>query len=177
MIELEQLLTQEDCSACDGCCRYAERESVWTPLFLFDEIVELTEGNIVPTCLFTHSAWRQKAAARIDLVQDEGRFFCSCFDVAQNKCKIYPHRPLDCRLYPFVLARKDKKIYLALDEKCPGAQRRSGTKEMKDYIQYLVKFFASKKTEDLLKRDPEFVQEYPSGLKFLISLWNYSPSP
>lgn len=176
MVKLKQFVGQDFCLSCDGCCRYAERESIWSPLFLFEEIVELTEKNIVPSCLFTHGHSRLKEPAKIDLIEQNGQFFCPCFDIKWKKCKIYSCRPLDCQLYPFVLTRKDNKACLAVDEKCPYIRQIKETKPKKDYIRYLIKFFASKKMERLLKENPEFIQEYPSDLKFLTTLWNYSLS-
>lgn len=170
MIQLKQFVPESVCLSCDGCCRYAERESNWSPLFLFEEIVELTEKNIVPSCLFTHGHTRLKGPAKIDLIEQNGQFFCPCFDIKGKKCKIYSCRPLDCQLYPFVLTRKDNKVYLAVDEKCHYMRQIKETKPMKDYIQYLIKFFASKKMERLLKDNPEFIQEYPLDLKFLTTI-------
>jgi hypothetical protein len=68
------------------------------------------------------------------------------------------------------LARKDNKVYLAIDEKCPYVHQIEGAKPMKDHIQYLIKFFASKKMERLLKENPEFIQKYLSDLKFLTTI-------
>ena len=46
-----------------------------------------------------------------------------CHYFKDGKCEIYPFRPLECRLYPWVLTWKDNKLDLRLDELCPDAAR------------------------------------------------------
>jgi len=38
----------------------------------------------------------------------------NCVFYKNNKCEIYDIRPLDCRLYPFDIIKKDNKFYLIL---------------------------------------------------------------
>ena len=54
-IELKQFVPGKVCLSCDGCCRYGQKDTVWAPVFLYDEILELTEKNILPSSLFTHA--------------------------------------------------------------------------------------------------------------------------
>ena len=105
MIDIEPFVPQEVCLACRGCCRYAASDSSWSPLFLFSEIQELTEKNILPSCLFAHRNQASGRPARIDLLAGEANFLCPCLDPGKNVCRIYPHRPLECRFYPFLLTK------------------------------------------------------------------------
>jgi len=54
-------------------------------------------------------------------------FICPAFDVATNRCAIYDDRPLDCRLYPFVVARPPKggQPLLGWDRLCPYLREES----------------------------------------------------
>ena len=47
---------------------------------------------------------------------------CIFFDPETRKCKIYDHRPLACRLYPFIFIRDENlmEIYVKGDRFCPG---------------------------------------------------------
>jgi len=166
-----QFVPEKECLSCDGCCRYSQKQTVWAPLFLFDEIVELTAKNIVPCSLFTHADTRCGEAVRINLVEmSGGQFMCPCFDSGANKCKIYDYRPFDCSLYPFLLARLGDQAYLAVDENCPYIKKTSPTKDMLDYVQYLAEFLSSANIIKAVKDDPRIVQEYPHGVKRLAIL-------
>ncbi len=45
-----------------------------------------------------------------------------------NRCKIYPHRPRACKLYPFILIRHGPllKVYIRDDKFCPGINHPDG---------------------------------------------------
>ena len=170
-MKVDQFVPEKECLLCNGCCRYSQKRTVWAPLFIFDEIIDLTARNIVPCCLFTHVDSRAGQAARIDLIEAEGgQFIYPCFDLGANKCKIYANRPFDCQLYPFLLAKASDKAYLAVDENCPYVKKIGSTQAMKDYIRYLVEFFSSGNIIKVIKGDPQIVQEYPHGVKILALL-------
>jgi Fe-S-cluster containining protein len=42
---------------------------------------------------------------------------CIFFDTASDKCKIYQERPLECRLYPFLLDFSKKRTGAFLDKR------------------------------------------------------------
>lgn len=170
MIELRQPAIEKFCLDCKGCCRYAEKESVWSPLFMFEEIIEVTEKNIIPRSLFSRPGERPGKAARIRLAEYAGHFICPRLDPKSNACNIYVSRPLDCRLYPFLLAAKDRQAYLAMDKKCPYSAETLKKGISPEYKKYLVDFLES---ESFLKRaqnNPEIVQEYVCDTEFLAVL-------
>jgi Fe-S-cluster containining protein len=170
MIELRLPAIEKFCRDCKGCCRYGEQESVWSPLFMFEEIVEVTGKNIVPCSLFSGSGGRSGKAARIRLVERAGHFLCPCLDPESNACKIYAFRPLDCRLYPFLLARRDHKAYLALDKKCPYAVSLLKEGLAPKTKQTLVDFLESELFLKQAQNNPEIVQEYACDTEFLAVL-------
>ena len=47
---------------------------------------------------------------------------CVFLDPETKKCRIYEHRPLACKLYPFVLIKHGNKleVYVKKDSDCPG---------------------------------------------------------
>lgn len=167
MLRLKPFVPQGVCLSCDGCCRYPEKETVWAPLFLFEEILELTQKNILPSCLFTHPDIRRKRAARIDLISHEDFFICPCFETSDHKCKIYSFRPLECRLYPFLLTRKGNEVFLAFDKKCPYMRQDAKGKTQEAYVRYLRGFLRSEEFLRLAKNNPEIVSVYPQDLEIL----------
>jgi Fe-S-cluster containining protein len=170
MHHVRQFVPQSVCLSCQGCCRYAERDTVWAPVFLFEEIVELTQKNVLPVCLFTHSYVHKKEAVRIDLIEEEGGFICPCFDSKKNTCKIYAFHPLDCQLYPFLLVARDGKKYLALDEHCPYTQEQKNLLEFKKYVEELTLWLHTKEFFAIAAANPAIFQEYPGKIELLASL-------
>ncbi|MCX5715534.1 MAG: phosphatidylglycerol lysyltransferase domain-containing protein [Candidatus Omnitrophica bacterium] len=96
---MKQFIPSECCLKCDVCCRFLDAESPYAAG------LDLTpEGNRFTQPLHAGAG-----------------FICSCLNPKNNRCKIYVDRPLDCKLYPFVLMWDEdyKDIVLGLDHKCP----------------------------------------------------------
>ena len=174
MLKVKQFVPGQICLSCDGCCRYSDKTTVWAPLFLFEEILELTGKNIVPCCLFTHPGRITKKAARINLTEEQGMYICPCFNLPDHTCKIYPFRPLDCQLYPFLLARKKNKLFLALDEKCPYARRVMDSLVFDSYVKYLLEFLSTNDFLQATVSNPEIFQDYDSDIKYLADLPHFT---
>lgn len=170
MLTLKPFVPEGFCLSCQGCCRYPARDTVWAPLFLFEEILELTQANILPSCIFTHPDARAKTAARIDLVEEDLTFICPCLETKTNKCKIYSSRPFDCQLYPFLLASRGNEAYLAIDTKCPYGVKARDSREFRDHVRYLEGFLTSKEFLKLAGNDPGIVQHYAQDVEFLLAL-------
>jgi Fe-S-cluster containining protein len=167
---LDSLIPSEVCLSCRGCCRFAERGSVWSPLFLYEEIEKLVADDLVPACLFSHSGASLKKASRIDGVEIDDQLYCSCLDTRSNACKIYSHRPLDCRLYPFLLLKKDGKVFLALDVKCPFAADPRQAPTLSSWQNEVMRFVSTPEFKKTVRRNPEILQAYPGDFKILAPL-------
>ena len=61
---------------------------------------------------------------------------CVFLDPETKKCRIYDHRPLACRLYPFIFVKHGKKmeIYVKEDSFCPGLNHREGEPITKEFL-------------------------------------------
>lgn len=176
MLTLRQFIPKAFCLSCDGCCRYAGKDTSWSPLFLFEEILELTKKNILPCCLFSSKKASLRAAGRINVIEARDGFICPCLEVKSNKCKIYRYRPLDCRLYPFLLLRRGKKAYLAVDNNCVFIREGCDEKKLRAYAKYLLKMLSMKEFTLVLKKNPQIIQEYCGNIKILDDLpWNLNP--
>lgn len=90
-------------------------------------------------------------------------FYCSFFNLAQNKCRIYQKRPFECRLYPFLLQRQKNKFYLAADLNCPFVQKNLKSRKFKAYLRYLTRLFGSPALKNLLRQNTRLFQRY-SGI-------------
>lgn len=59
---------------------------------------------------------------------------CVFLDPETKRCRVYKHRPLACRLYPFVFVKKNKIIEVYISEECPGIGHPKGKIVNGDFI-------------------------------------------
>jgi Fe-S-cluster containining protein len=151
---IKQLLSSKACLECQGCCRFSEPETIWSPFLLNEDIQELLNHNIPPSII--------TPSKKIRLLPDSknNNFICSLLNTQDNKCKIYSFRPFECQLYPFIINRKDKKVFLACDLQCPFAKKNLSTQGFKKYTQYLVNLLNSLLHLKILRDNPQIIQEY-----------------
>ncbi|MFA4984784.1 MAG: YkgJ family cysteine cluster protein [Candidatus Omnitrophota bacterium] len=123
---IRQFVPGEVCLKCKGCCRFSEEDSIWLPALLDSE---------------SHLAAGAKKVNSIPW-QGEG-FICSFLSADDNECKIYPSRPFECQLYPFLINRKGKDLFLSVDLNCPFAAQHIGQPQFRAYQDYLKSFLAA----------------------------------
>lgn len=61
---------------------------------------------------------------------------CVFLDPEAKRCRIYGHRPLACRLYPFVFIKKgaEMEVYVKEDPFCPGLNHPEGEPVTKEFL-------------------------------------------
>lgn len=108
------------CLACDVCCRFASPTASFIPHFTPEEAADC--GLQTPARRPTEAA-NPRPGVRPLVEPDGERWRCPFRHPASQACTIYEKRPLDCRLYPFVLMydRNGTEVWLGLDEVCPFA--------------------------------------------------------
>ena len=151
---IKQLIPEEVCVKCQGCCRFKEYNSAWLPCLLEEEIQDLLDKKMPPASLSL-----DKKIQPLPHPQGEG-FICAFFDIHENKCKIYVFRPFECQLYPFLINLREKRIILTVDLNCPYIRENLKSQECKEYIDYLVAFLNSPAQIRLLKNNPQILQAY-----------------
>ncbi len=156
---IKQFVAEEVCLKCQGCCRFAESNSVWLPCLLEEETLELVDKKDIPGV----SLSLDKRLMPVAIEAKEG-FFCPFLSIHDNKCKIYSSRPFECQLYPFLLSMRDKKVQLTVDLNCPYIQDKIKSIEFKEYIQYLTETLNSSKQLKILKDNPQLIQAYAEVL-------------
>ncbi|MEW6686389.1 MAG: YkgJ family cysteine cluster protein [Candidatus Edwardsbacteria bacterium] len=130
LLKIKQFIPSDFCLSCDGCCRFLQKETVWTPL-------------------------------RVKLLPYQDYYICQHLDVTHNLCLIYPQRPFDCQLYPFVLAKNDEDVYLALDENCRFLNKKKG-EEFNKYVDYLISLFTGEEMKKMVKDNLQLIVSYPN---------------
>ncbi|MCX5696712.1 MAG: YkgJ family cysteine cluster protein, partial [Candidatus Omnitrophica bacterium] len=150
----KQFVPSEYCLKCKGCCRFKEADSVWTPCLLDEEVQLLLDKKIPPAAMS-----RERKLMVVPDPSGEG-FLCPFFKGQENKCQIYEFRPFECRLYPFLLNMRNKKILLTVDLNCPYIKEKINTQEFKEYAGYLADFLNLPQQLKMLKDNPQILQAY-----------------
>jgi len=137
---IKQLVPEEYCLKCQGCCRFREKNSLWSPQLLKEE--------------------RPRLEKAVELVFDaaDNLFLCASLQKHGNLCLVYTTRPLECQLYPFLLNRRGDNVFIAADLNCPFIKERFSTEEFRQYVQYLGDLFSA--NQELLKNNPQLIQSY-----------------
>ena len=136
-------MNSDFCLECKGCCRFAEKENIWIPQILNEEQNRLGINKI-------------KTLRYLD------GFICSFLKLKDNHCKVYKKRSFECRLYPFLINKKNNNLYLALDLKCPFINNRLKTEMFKEYLNYLVNFLYRPSVLNTIRANQKKFQSYPS---------------
>ena len=158
---IKQLLPQEACLKCRGCCRFKEADSVWSPCLLEEEIQGFLDKDIPPALISIDRRLRPVPA-----LAQEG-FVCPFLSSQDNKCKVYNIRPFECQLYPFLLSLCDKKVFITVDLNCPYVKENINSPGFKQYSEYLTAYLNSPGQLRALKDNPQILQAYEGVLDIL----------
>ena len=152
---IRQFVPEEFCLKCQGCCRFSQINSVWSPCLLDEEIQALLDKEGIPPV----SVSIDRRIQPVPILGKEG-FVCPLLDISDNKCKIYHLHPFECQIYPFLINVRKDKVLLTVDLNCPYAASKIDSQEAKDYILYLASFLNSPKQLRMLKDNPQLIQAY-----------------
>ena len=152
---IKQFVPQEFCLKCQGCCRFKEVISVWSPCLLDEEIQELLDKEGIPAASISIDRRIQPIAN-----PNGADFICPFLGSLDNKCKIYDIRPFECQLYPFLINLRKDKVLLTVDLNCPYVCEKINSPEAKDYITYLSGYLNSPEQLEMLKDNPQIIQAY-----------------
>ena len=155
---IKQFVPQSACLQCQGCCRFKEMDSVWTPCLLEEEVQDLIDKHIPPAYINM-----QRKIRPVPNPKGEG-FVCAFLEAESNKCKIYGMRPFECQLYPFLINLRQKKVVLTVDLNCPYVKENMHKKEFKGYVAYLSAYLNAPQQVEMLKDNPQIIQAYEDVL-------------
>lgn len=158
---IKQLIPNEVCLKCQGCCRFNTVNSAWLPCLLDEEIQDLLDKDMPSVSISAN-----RKIYPLPNPQGEG-FVCAFFAVQDNKCKIYDLRPFECQLYPFLITLRAKKVILTVDLNCPYVRENLKNREFKEYTDYLIGFLNSPAQLKILKDNPQIIQAYEEALEVM----------
>jgi Fe-S-cluster containining protein len=142
LIPLEQIVPSKVCLSCDVCCRFLEQDSPLAPIFT-DAEMEKAIANEVDLNLFLPTS--DGKSAQIQLIPHGDMYICPCFNPETSECTIYPIRPLDCQIYPFVLMYDQDRaqVVLGVDLICPFAETEIQIEATQGYIDHMANYLES----------------------------------
>lgn len=147
--DLRQIIPQDFCLECKGCCRFIDDKSEWIPQITDSEILEAVKKG-VPAGAFSKT---DKNNHHLAVVKKDDAIICEFLSKQTNKCQIYATRPFDCEIYPFILEKRDNKIYLSLHSECPFVRENIDKKEYKEYIEYFKKLIKQKDISSFIQEN------------------------
>ena len=164
---IKQFVPTEFCLKCQGCCRFKEADSVWSPCLMDEEIMDLIDKEGIPAA----SLSIERRLQLVTHAEKEG-FFCPFLKTEDNKCQIYISRPFECQLYPFLLSLRNKRVLLTVDLNCPYIKDKLNTPEFKEFTDYLAKYLNSSICLNTLKENPQILQAYEEVLDVVELQWD-----
>ncbi len=153
-MELQPFVPQEWCLTCRRCCRFADPQDAQTPAFSADEVGRaIASGASVEW--FQPSPQPPSRTVRLT-PHPCGGAQCPALEPGRHHCRIYPARPLDCQLYPFVVTRDaaGQRLLLAADTKCPYIQQLGPGRAVRDYGAYLLRLLEAPAGQRVLADNP-----------------------
>lgn len=159
--QLPQIVPESWCFDCRICCRFPDPEKAQTPVWSGREaawVNELDRRSPTPLRLNPISGLPVFTSQLNPCSHSEG-FHCSAFEESSKKCLIHSIKPLDCRLYPFVMTRhpSGSAPVLVIDMKCPYIQASMKESAMAAYIHGLVDYLEQPVAGDYFRSNPGIV--------------------
>jgi Fe-S-cluster containining protein len=159
-----QVVPSQTCFTCEVCCRFPEADSFLRPYFTAEEITRAVALGI------DSSHFPNPKGGQTTLVPHPSGdgFICPAFEVDTSRCRIYEHRPLDCRLYPYAVMWDSggSEVVLGWDSKCPfmaGAPRGA----MTDAAERIAALLERDETSDILARHPRLIGRFQDDVTTL----------
>ncbi len=103
--------------------------------------------------------WRDGEMRLVLVPSPEGRA-CCFLDQTQHTCRIYPSRPLECRIYPLLLSSEAEGIRLYVHEACPYVRTQQGTASWRSYLARAKAFFSRPDVRRMLAAQRPVLADY-----------------
>ena len=148
---ITQFVPSHVCLACDGCCRFKEEDSSWRP--------KVAEDEGLAGYIFAKEALDDKHQIKAMRCKD-GTYQCRFFSLEGNSCTIYAYRPLECRLYPFIIRQRGQDVLMAVHLNCPYIEQMRPREEFVQYVNYLKIFFAQPEVTAFISKNRGLIDTY-----------------
>lgn len=162
LLHIKQIIPKGYCLNCDICCRFLDRLSAMRPYLLREDMEKLKKQ--------ASQSSRIRKGTFINLIKHQDMYICPYFNFKKDKCSIYRIRPFDCQLYPFLLIRKDREVFLCADINCPFVKENIESKLFTHHIGYLKKVFSDKRMLKIIVKNKKLIGNFKEDVVFLEKL-------
>jgi len=150
--DIKQFVPQEICLSCEGCCRFSEPEGIWRPKVFSEEVSN--EALVKALDEQNHFC----------LTKSDSGWQCPFFKEKDNTCTVYSSRPFECLLYPFLLVKKDEKVFVGAHLNCPYVHGNRGTDSYTQTVEHLKEYFQKPEMKSLLSKNKHMASDYKDSL-------------
>jgi Fe-S-cluster containining protein len=159
---MKSATSSESCSRCRGCCRF-EKEDAYATILARPELDKIREklGSIPKVKEFKGSG----KVFQVQLIKSAKGdcYICPFLDEEKSSCRIYELRPLECRIWPFMLARSrdGKSVNLVCLEKrdCPSYEKVS-PQEFEGHKRPVLRMVKSGEIIGFIRKFPELIWDH-----------------
>ena len=148
--DLKSFVSSEECLSCRGCCVFPESSGPWCPHLTADEVQLFSKSStaeaVLSGCLSTVPAGQEHR--------------CVFLKIPDYRCGVYSDRPAECRLYPFLISKKDEQLFLYAHTGCPAVQKRLHTDDGRAYTKYLQGVLSDEYVRGHLRRNENVFPNY-----------------
>ena len=102
------------------------------------------------------------------LVESSAGYRCEHLNENDSRCAIYSKRPLDCRLYPFLLVKRNGSLSLGLHKSCFFVEEKRPN--IREYAGYLKKALSRPEAISELGKNPEICADYRENVEIVVDL-------
>lgn len=163
---LSEVLKKSTCADCGFCCSF-RRTSLWeTPLFSqeFIKKYETKENAFNIEEMQDKVYGRMKLSDRYETEAAEEEIPCFYLDKTKGCMLTEKDKPLDCKIWPLRIMKKDNELVIALTPTCPAINS-VGEERMKKLVENGLGDYIY---EEALKM-PYMIKEYREGFPILKS--------
>ena len=102
------------------------------------------------------------------LIQNNNSYICEQLNLKNNRCEIYRKRPLDCRLYPFLLVKRNHLLQLGLHKSCCFIEEnKPDSGIVREYADYLKRRLNGEEYIAELRKNPQIAADYQEDVEIL----------
>ena len=146
---LSEILSNETCGKCKGCC-YFDKDDLWEVPLLTPETAKIIEKNYSETKLV-----KNKSLMLFDIpkLSEDEMFVCPM--LTDKGCILKDDKPFDCKIWPFrIMYDENENASIAVSAYCKPVSSISKEK-LKDFLI----------SSGLIDKIKKYYLEYPESIK------------
>ena len=154
---LSQYIKEENCHACQFCCRF-RTDNLWdVPLFTDEQKINLKEE-------YPHIRFKKMGTLWTPMLITEEEYYDCPFLNHNTGCVLGKDKPFDCALWPFYIMRKQGKIVLTKCYDCTSINKIS-----KDQLLFSLHTVLPQ-IKNYINVFPDYIKPYILGYDIFIHL-------